>query len=285
MPVKFTYDMANPWLKELKKKYKLDRIAGTGSTQERAINLLHWVSLNLRHSSMYDNRIESNSLALLNYAYKKPENGINCNALSVVLSEALLSIGIKARALWLIPESYADPDCHVVVISYIPEWEKWIMLDPTDNAYLTDAAKNILAPWEIRKKMLRGEEIYLNRDAVHNLKPPTENDKKSYFEYIAQNSFCYYSRKNSTFGYGRENETVYLCPKNFDIQKRDIDYLYARNENLRDYIDKNPDKLSEAKLKEAEEFFKKLFISAEELKKKEKAIFDTKYTYATFESF
>ena len=63
------------------------------------------------------------------------------------------------------PQSHNDMDNHVAVMVWIPEKNKWIMLDPSFNAYLSDSEGNILSPVELREKLASGETINLNSDA------------------------------------------------------------------------------------------------------------------------
>jgi hypothetical protein len=58
-----------------------------------------------------------------------------------------------------------DIDNHVVVMAWIPEDGKWILLDPSFNAYLADSEGHVLSPAEIREKIAAGETMKLNRDA------------------------------------------------------------------------------------------------------------------------
>ena len=138
--VVFEYDYDHPRLAELRDKYGLEGIAGEGDIQSKAVKLLNWVSGVTTHNGNYDNNVEQNSLALLEYAFSQgPEKGVNCYALSTILSEMYLSVGIQARALFLFPQNPNDMDNHVVVMAWIPEKGKWIMLDPSYNAYLSDS--------------------------------------------------------------------------------------------------------------------------------------------------
>ena len=161
--VKFEYDYDDPKLTELRNKYNLEEIAGTGDTQEKAIKLLNWLCSGTHHNGYYSHEY-INALDLLEYAYNQGSTkGLNCKNLSILLSEMYLSVGIQSRALWLFPET-DDGDNHVVVMVWIPENNKWIMLDPSFNSYFADSEGNILSPMEIRESLMSGKQMQLNED-------------------------------------------------------------------------------------------------------------------------
>jgi len=217
-PVVFEYDYDHPKLAELKEKYDLETIAGPGDTQDRAIKLLDWLCSGTQHKGDYDNHVEMNALALLEYTFNQGrEKGVNCFNLSIILSEMYLSVGIQARALFLMPQNPEDMDNHVVVMVWIPEKDKWIMLDPSFNAYFSDTEGNILSPAEIRKQLaelkrfVNGKTLCLNPDA--------KIDYNYYVRYMAKDMFYFHSFVKTNFGaFGEESTKVCsLCPKNFDI--------------------------------------------------------------------
>ena len=75
----FTYENNHSKFNELKSKYPIESIAGTGDDLSKAINLLNWVSVHIYHKCDYAGETPRNSLDLLDYAFdKEVENGINC---------------------------------------------------------------------------------------------------------------------------------------------------------------------------------------------------------------
>ncbi|MBC7958453.1 MAG: transglutaminase domain-containing protein, partial [Vallitaleaceae bacterium] len=137
--IHFSYDNNHTKFCLLKSTYPIETIAGDGDDFSKAVNLLHWVSSHTYHKGDYDGTIAHNSLDLLDYAYDKGSiYGINCVALATILSECLLSIGLKARIVFLMPCSPYDGDNHVVTHVYIRQMKKWVMLDPTLNAFFSN---------------------------------------------------------------------------------------------------------------------------------------------------
>ncbi|MDR2698008.1 MAG: transglutaminase-like domain-containing protein, partial [Holophagales bacterium] len=251
-PVVFEYDYSHSKLTELKEKYNLTSVAGVGDTQSKAIKLLNWLCKGTHHKNY--NFGEMNSLALLEYAYGKgADKGLNCYNLSVILSEMCLSAGIQARALWLYPMNPNDGDNHVVVMAWIPERDKWIMLDPSFNAYFSDSGGNALSPDEIRDMIAQGSKINLNQDS--------KIDYSQYLNYMAKDMFYFNSSRKTGFGtFSGPIELIYFCPDGFDLADWRV-----KNARFRNTFD-NP-------------------LSAEELAKREENMRQAKYIYATPESF
>jgi hypothetical protein len=221
--IEFTYNYDHPKLAELKNKYDLENVADTGDTQSKVLNLLKWLGDGTHHNGMSNDK-ERNALSLLEYSYNQgARKGINCYSLSVVLSEMCLSVGIQARALWLMPYSPKDMDNHVVVMAYIPEKEKWIMVDPSWNIYFLDEGGEILSPSEVRERLVNGKVLRINRDAKRK-------DEIGYINYIAKNMFYFFSVKDTYYGvFDNDRSIVYLCPKDFDLVKWLIENLHFRN--------------------------------------------------------
>jgi hypothetical protein len=193
----------------------LNAIAGQGGTQERAIRLLNWLSNGTHHKSDYDNHVERNALALLEYAFEQSsDKGLNCYNLSVILSEICLSVGIQARALWLYPKNPNDIDNHVVVMAWAPEKGKWLLLDPSNNSYFTNQAGDVLSPIELRGALANNDtgSITLNRES----KNATES--VLYMNYMAKNLFHFECIQKTKFGtFTKQRERIYFCPKDFDL--------------------------------------------------------------------
>ena len=278
----FTYNMSHPKLKELRKKYDLDTITGNGNTFEKTLRLMNWVNKNVAHSSNKPPDFEKeNSLVLLDYAYQK--RGVNCLLQSIIFSESCLAMGIKAKPFWLMPQSPQDQEGHTVVIAYIPELKNWIMLDATANTYFTDKKNNALAPWEIRKKLLRNEPLEIiinNKEKIDSMtKEELEKKKALRKEYIAKNCFYFYTLEKSTFGRENCGKQIYSCPKGFDMTEHNLKALYSQNETMMKYYEL-PDTTNEMR-----SMIKKALLTDKDIKKREKKIRNNKYIYATFESF
>ena len=94
---RFEYDHSHHGLKELRRRYRLDRVAGDGDALTRSLRLRDWLHRHVRHFNTWE-QLERKSLRLLEYAFDNGrEAGINCVMQAIVLVEACLVVGLQAR--------------------------------------------------------------------------------------------------------------------------------------------------------------------------------------------
>jgi len=235
--IHFSYDNNHPKFCLLKSTYPIEAIAGDGDDFSKAANLLHWVSGHTYHKADYDGTISNNSLDLLNYSYDKGSlYGINCVALATILSECLLSIGLKARRVFLMPCSPYDGDNHVVTHVYIREMKKWVMLDPTFNAFFSNEQGEYLSLLDIRNYLANQEPVFFNNEAKYNDDILTVENTKDNIEYLAKNLFYFKTSEKSTFcdgnaigeGNAPENRLIILSPQGYDIKQIQLSNIEYR---------------------------------------------------------
>lgn len=225
---KLSYDVSSKRLIELKDKYSLDSIAGDGDDLSKTLNILFWLSDNTTHSGNYGNHISNNSLDLLEYAFKQGrDRAINCQALAIILSECLLSIGIMARAIHIIPFSPYDFDNHVITHAYIKSLHKWIILDPTYSSYVIDDENNMLDIIKTRKRLSNQEKILFNKEMNYN-DEQMEDDSAFYTEYLAKDLFYFQTQECSKFYSEKDNRTITISPENFDVIKSSVYFIEHR---------------------------------------------------------
>ena len=218
------YETDCPEYAELTAKYDLKRKAGRGTDFERAVRLMRHFAPRLTHKGDYDNHIERNSLALLEYCYEKPENGINCLNKAKILAECCMAVGIKARRIAIMPYSPYDFDNHVVTEIYDLKRKKWIMLDMTTGGYYIDEEREPLSCLEIRQK-LAGQElcsIVLARQSMVDAKTLFERNLEDN-AYYAKNMFYFIVDEYSSFG--EKGDRFFIAPRYFDCQKAMINNL------------------------------------------------------------
>lgn len=181
----------NSQLKQTRKEFNLDSIAGKGNDVSRIKNLLYWVHNNIRHSG--SNRMPEGPMTLSNiYNSAKVNNcGYNCRALAICLTEALLAEGIPARYITCQSKEWdTDGDCHVICVAWSRSLKKWIWVDPTFASYISDENGVLLHPGEVRYRLQHGLPLELNEDANWNNESPQE---KMYYldEYMAKNLYIF----------------------------------------------------------------------------------------------
>ncbi|MBR6155007.1 MAG: hypothetical protein IKQ43_11290, partial [Treponema sp.] len=78
---------------------------------------------------------------------------------SIILSELMLSAGIKNRFITCLPEDKDDGDCHVVNVVWLPELNKWAMIDSDMVEYVVDENEVPLSLSEMRDEIIAGREL------------------------------------------------------------------------------------------------------------------------------
>ena len=210
--IAFTYDFENEALAQLRDKYDIEKIAGTGSESERAFRLMDEFAPRLTHESNLTAELEMKALPLLEYSLDNRSHGINCRCKAQILNEMCLSLGIYSRKLWINPISPYDSDCHVVNEVWDSSLGKWIMLDITNNEYWIDENGTPLSVLEIRKKGANNEFCTPARPGNDTSKP-----EKLYDRYLAD---YLYIMKNMAYTYycvectvGESNPKYMLKPE------------------------------------------------------------------------
>lgn len=224
--IKLEYRM-DPDLELLKNQYQLETLIGNGDELSKITNLLQWVTAHIYHKGNYDNHVKKTAMDLFEYAFDRGEdNGINCACLSNALTECYLSVGIKARSVFLMPCSPYDGDNHVVCEAWSDELQKWIMVDPTYGLYLMDEDGTPLNVVEIRERLAFQKELRFCEGYNYN---GVCSDKKEIIEYYAKDFFYFQIYKIQ--GYDIENiknnMIITIAPIGFDVKKRvfaNIDY-------------------------------------------------------------
>ena len=140
----------------------LDELAASSkSTWEKSVELAVFVAKNIPHDNQKTPLEQRNAISLWEYSKKVP-TGFNCRWHSILLSELLLSIDIKNRFITCIPEDSSDTECHVVNIVWLPELEKWAMIDSDMTEYITDSEGTPLSLEEMRNSIIEDKEFTVN---------------------------------------------------------------------------------------------------------------------------
>ena len=166
----FTYqDAAAPPLVALRQQYRLDSIAGAGTDVSQVINLMHWVHARIPHDGTSANPALRNAQDLLAVC-RQERRGLNCRGLATVLNEVYLAMGFRSRFVGCLPKDTADVDSHVINSVYVPSQRKWLYMDPTQDAYVTNEQGQLLGIAEVRQRLIGGLPLLLNPTANWNNK-------------------------------------------------------------------------------------------------------------------
>jgi len=243
--VHFSYKNNHPKFDLLKRKHPIEAIAGDGDDFSKAKNLLNWVSGHIYHKGDFNGEAAYNSLDLLDHSFDKGSScGINCVGLATILAESLLAIGLKARKVFIMPCSPYDGDNHVVTHVYIREKKKWVMFDPTYNAFFMNEQGECLSLLELRANLADQKPVFINDEAKYNDEIRTPESVGQIIGYFAKNLFYFQTSEISTFGDRNaiNNRFISLSPHGFDprqIRLSNIEYRirkYGDSPNIQKWL-------------------------------------------------
>lgn len=232
-PSRFTYETGTPLLQQIRDSLKLDSIAGSGDEISKIKNVMYWLHNAIRHdgSSSWPD-CEYNALELYRLA-KKENRPYNCRFLGMMLADCYLALGMPARFVTCSSKKVDDPDCHVMTIVWSRTLNKWVWMDPSFAAYITDENGTLLNHREVRERLIKGMPLNLNEDA--NWNNETKQTKEEYLEsYMAKNLFylsCHADNRPEVESDGKQSDYITLqplgskCPGK-SITTTDADYFW-----------------------------------------------------------
>lgn len=191
--VSFEYAPAfRPAFETYRRKFHLWKVSGKGADTDKMIRLCRWVHEKIRHKGDAVPKTGLNLASLMIATSYSCKPG-NCFVQAICLSEALLSIGIKAKYIKGFRRKSDEGCYHVFVAAWSSKLKKWIFLDPTYGAYVMDTYGNILSPAEIRHNLINDIPMVLNEDADYN------GDKEATKTYLSNflPQYMYYMMANT----------------------------------------------------------------------------------------
>ena len=184
-------------LRMVRDYFKLDSVAGQGDELSKIINLLHFAHDNIRHDGNNRAFAELDAIDLYNY-YKTTGRGVNCRQLAISLCEMYLSMGIPARYVTCMPADPNDYECHVINTVWSSQLQKWLYIDPTMDAWVTDENGTMLSIAEVRERLINDQPLVLCETA--NWNHESQQTKEYYLdEYMAKNLYYFVCKKISRF--------------------------------------------------------------------------------------
>ena len=171
---------------EIRDYFQLDTLyPENATTWEKVVAIGKFVSSNIPHANQKKWPNHVNAIGLWEYT-KDVEPAFNCRLHSILTFELLLSAGIQARYITCMPEDKDDPDCHVVDEVWLPELNKWAMVD-TDMGghYVTDRNGTPLSLKEMRENYISGKKMLMHPAFG---KAQKDND---YYAYMAKNTYWF----------------------------------------------------------------------------------------------
>ena len=202
---------------EIRDYFQLDTLyPENATTWEKTVAIGKFVSSNIPHANQKKWPNHVNAIGLWEYT-KEVEPAFNCRLHSILTFELLLSAGIEVRYITCMPQDKDDPDCHVVDEVWLPELNKWAMVD-TDMGghYVTDRNDTPLSLKEMRENYIAGKKMLMHPAFG---KAQRDND---YYAYMAKNTYwfacwgslSYYQEEYEVGGVDR-NSYVILVPSGY----------------------------------------------------------------------
>lgn len=212
----------DPDLIRVREHFRLDSVAVPGDEVATIRKIMTYIHDMIRHDGM--NGTPAGGANSINYeeACRDGSRGLNCRGLATVLNECYLSMGIPSRVITCLPETYIS-DCHVINSVYSSSLGKWLWMDPTNNAWVTDEEGNMLSVQEVRERLRTGRPVVLNEEANWNNERKTTAEDYLY-EYMAKNLF--YIESWTRYGFNTESDRenpinyIILQPAGCDSSER-----------------------------------------------------------------
>lgn len=207
----FAYKQDTVRAREIRDYFRLDTLLRSDATTwENTLALAKFVARNIPHANQKIQPEKRNAIALWEYS-RSVEPAFNCRLHSITLHEMLLASGIANRFVTCLPADSLDNDCHVVNIVWLPERQKWAMVDSDMQAFITDPAGTALSLEEMRRCYIAGEPMQ-----IHPLLDEENDDY--YAAYWAKNLYWFACWEQT--GYDKEPKSegrmIVLLPPGFD---------------------------------------------------------------------
>lgn len=211
-----------PGLKRVREYFQLDSVAVAGDELATIKRILTYIHDKIRHDGQNGNPKGGNNSIHFAEACKDGSRGLNCRGLATVLNECYLSMGIPSRVITCMPKTYIN-DCHVINAVYSSTLGKWLWIDPTNNAWVTDEQGNLLSVQEVRARLRNGQPVRVNEEANWNNEKKTTTEDYLY-DYMAKNLF--YLESWTRYGFNTESDRenlinyIFLQPTGCDSKER-----------------------------------------------------------------
>ena len=198
LDVKFTYQPKDDYRLSVVRDYlKLDSVAGQGDELSKIINLLHFVHDVMPHDGNHRAFVEMDAIDLYNYV-KVTGKGVNCRQLAISLCEVYLSMGIPARYVTCKAADPNDGECHVINAVWSDQLQKWLWIDPTNDAWVMDENGTMLSIAEVRERMINDQPLVVCETANWNHRE--KQTKEGYLDgYMSKNLYYFVCKKYSRF--------------------------------------------------------------------------------------
>ena len=109
-----------------------------------------------------------------------------------------LAMGIPARYVTCLAADPNDGECHVINAVWSGQLQKWLWIDPTNDAWVTDENGMMLSIAEVRERMINDQPLVLCDTANWNHRE--KQTKEGYlYGYMSKNLYYFVCKKFSRF--------------------------------------------------------------------------------------
>ncbi len=192
-PQRMTFPAAgDSVLQRIRDYFQADYIAGTGSEIERLKNVMFWLHDRIRHRGNFLPASRRSAIDLVEGCRQAGSDGMNARGQAIVLAEIYQALGWPARFITCQSKHYKDDrDATVVTVVWSFTLGKWVMMDASMAAYVTDEDGMLLHPGEIRQRMKDGRPLRLNAEANWNHQESVTQEH--YLDYYMAKNLYYMS--------------------------------------------------------------------------------------------
>lgn len=188
---------SDPNLQALRRRLNLDSVAGTGDELSRIKRITTFVHEVVHHNGYSGIPCNRNALTMLD-SCANGRNTLNCRGMAILLNECMLSMGIPSMYVTCLPKILLG-DCHVINAVWSSQLCRWLWIDPSFNAWVTDENGQMLGISEVRERIRSGLPLQLNEEASHYDDGPTE--KSWYLDYyMTKNLYAIEVVADNVFG-------------------------------------------------------------------------------------
>lgn len=183
--------------------FQLDTIPAT-NTWDKTVAIAGIVS-RISHSNPDPWPEKKNAIDLWEWSKSNP-GGFNCRMHSILLNELLISVGINSRVLCCLPADRNDNDSHVVNSVWLPEEQRWVMIDTDQKEYATDEHGTVLSLQQMRERIINGKPVIFNSLPGYSV---NENELTNYW---SKNLYWFMSIENYRYDVEtNDNPGTFVC--------------------------------------------------------------------------
>lgn len=162
-----TYDLENPKVLSYVREHGIDvdnhnDFATMCALMKRTSEVIHHDGVNYKHSE------KIGTIAQFEHAIKQ-NNFTNCRGIAIILAGVFRAYGFRASYVECWPIEIESAEIHVVCEAFVPDLEKYVMFDVSNNLIYYLGEKPLSAQ-ELRDACAAGrvEEIQVSQEASHN---------------------------------------------------------------------------------------------------------------------